>query len=303
LARPDLGVQVPAGQPDGLWRLLLQGPDGHGPPWQVQVLDDGGGAVDHPQAVAGVGAQDHHVADREAPIPDHQPLGAELAGLGAEALADGVELVDLGSSVGVDHRLLAGLVGLPPVGDEGAVAVVAGLERSDAVVLGVGGDRLLKVPGPHVVDRPLLPGFDLPPVDGEFRCAQPQAEAAEAAASSDGGELAVVADQHHLRAGPVGMAEQRGELAGGDHGRLVHHQHRPAFQLCPALLEVQQQPVDGAGISEAFLGQADGGDPSRSAAVDLVAVQLERLPGQPKSPGLAPIRPGPPRRRRRRRRG
>ena len=83
-----------------------------------------------------------------------------------------------------------------------------------------------------------------------------------------------------------------GELAGGDHGRLVHHQHRPAVQLSPATAEVEQEPVDRAGVGEAFVGQADGGDPGRGGAEDLVAVQLERLPGQPQRPGLAdPARP------------
>ena len=79
LARADRGVQVPAGQPDRLGRLLLQGPDGHRPAGHVQVQDDGGGAVDHAQAVAGVGAQHHHIPDRERPVADDQPLGAELA--------------------------------------------------------------------------------------------------------------------------------------------------------------------------------------------------------------------------------
>ena len=63
-------------------------------------------------------------------------------------------------------------------------------------------------------------------------------------------------------------------------------------QLGPAVLEVEQEPVDRAGVGEAFVGQADGGDPGRGGAEDLVAVQLEGLPGQPQRPGLA--RPGPP---------
>jgi hypothetical protein len=89
---------------------------------------------------------------------------AELTGLGPQPLAHGVELVDLGATVGVDHRPLTGLVGLPPVVDEGAVAVVAGLEGTDAVMLGIGGDRLLQVAGADVIDGPLLPGLHLPPV-------------------------------------------------------------------------------------------------------------------------------------------
>ena len=66
---------------------------------------------------------------------------------------------------------------------------------------------------------------------------------------------------------------------------------RPSSSVRPRL-EVEQQPVDRAGVGEAFVGQPDGGDPGRGGAEDLVAVQLERLPGQPQRPGLA--RPGPP---------
>jgi hypothetical protein len=68
-------------------------------------------------------------------------------------------------------------------------------------------------------------------------------------------------------------------------------QHRPLVQLNPAVLEVEQEPVDGASVGEAFVGQADGGDPGRGGAEDLVAVQLERLPRHPKRPRLA--RPSP----------
>ena len=118
--------------------------------------------------------------------------------LGPEPLADGVELVDLGAAVGVDHRLFPGLMRLPPVVNQRPVAVVTGLERSDAVMLGIGGNRLLDVAGAHALDRLLFPGLDLAAVDGQLRGAQAQAQGAEAAASLDGGELAVIADQHRL---------------------------------------------------------------------------------------------------------
>src|SRR4030095_10485634 len=99
---------------------------------------------------------------------------------GPHPLADAVELVDLGSAVGVDHRLLPGLMRLPPVRDEGAVAVIARLEGADAVMLGIGWERLLQVAGAHVLDGALLPGLDLSAVDGQLRGAQPEAEGAEA---------------------------------------------------------------------------------------------------------------------------
>jgi hypothetical protein len=66
--------------------------------------------------------------------------------VGAQPLAHLVEPVDLGAPVGVDDRLLAGLMRLP-VGDEGAVAVIAAVEGADALVLAVGGDRGLDVAG------------------------------------------------------------------------------------------------------------------------------------------------------------
>jgi hypothetical protein len=183
-------------------------------------------------------------------------------------------------------------MGLPPVRQQGPVAVVSGLQRSDAVMLGIGGNRLLDAAGAHVLDRLLLPRLHLPPIDGQLAGAQPQAQGAEAIAGGDGGELPVIPDQHHLRARPIRVAEEGGELAGGDHGGLVHHQHRPAIQLRPPTLEVELQPVDGAGVGEAFVGQPDGGDPGRGRAEDLVAVQLEGLPGQPQRQVLPlPARP------------
>src|SRR5215217_5492705 len=117
--------------------------------------------------MAGVGAQHHHIPYRKAPIPDHQPLSSELAVLGPEPLADAVELVDLGAPVGVDHRPLPGLMRLPPVIYQGAVAVIASLEGANAVVLGIGGDRLRDPSGAHVIDGPLLPGLDLAAVHGQ----------------------------------------------------------------------------------------------------------------------------------------
>jgi hypothetical protein len=178
----DGGVQVPAGQPHHARWVVLHCADGHGPAGHVQLQDDGGGAVDHAQALPSVGAQHHHIPDRKRAIPDGEPLGAELAVLSTEPLAHLVELVDLGAAVGVDHRLLAGLVRLPPVGHQRPIAVVSGLERLDAVVLGIGGDRPLQVAGADVVDRPLLPFLHLAAVDREFGGAQAHAEGAEAAA-------------------------------------------------------------------------------------------------------------------------
>jgi hypothetical protein len=151
----------------------------------VQADDNGGCAVHYAKALLGVGAQHDHVPGRKTAVPDYQPLGAELAGLGPQPLAHLVELVDLGTAVGVDHRLLSSLVRLPPVGHQRAVAVISSLEGADAVVLGVGGDRPLQVARPDVVDGALLPGLHLAAVDGQLAGAQAQSEGAEAAAGLD----------------------------------------------------------------------------------------------------------------------
>ncbi|HEX8134399.1 MAG TPA: hypothetical protein VF880_13340, partial [Actinomycetes bacterium] len=90
----------------------------------------------------------------------------------------------------------------------------------------------------------------------------------------------------------MGVLQQRRQLARAEHGGLVHDQHRPLIQLDPAVLEVQQQPIHRARLGEAFLGQADGGDPGGGGAEDLEAGQLERLPRHPQRPRLAAA--GPP---------
>jgi hypothetical protein len=138
---------------------------------------------------------------------------------------------------------------------------------------------------------------------GQLAGAQPQPQAAEAAAGLDGGQLPVVADQHHLCPRLLGVVEDTGELAGAEHAGLIHHQHRPVIQQPPILAttpstrvaflgQLGQQPVDGTGLLEPLGVQADGGDPGRRGAEDLVAVQLPGVPGHAEGEGLAGA--GPP---------
>jgi hypothetical protein len=91
-------------------------------------------------------------------------------------------------------------------------------------------DRLVHLALAHELDGLALPGVQLPPVLGQLRGAQAEAEGAEAAASVDRGELPVVADQDHLGAIALRVLEKAGELPGADHAGLVHHQHRPRVQ-------------------------------------------------------------------------
>ena len=158
-------------------------------------------------------------------------------------------------------------------------------------MLGIGGDGLLEVAGAHVVDRALLPGLDLPPVDGQLRGAQaerrarkPPPAAMEANWRSSPTSTTLAPAARHGRAGgrafwwrpwrPRPPPAPSGRPAPAGRGRGPAAAGRPC------------------GVGEAFLGQADGGDPGRGGAVDLVAVQLERLPGHPSAQVLPePARP------------
>ena len=119
-----------------------------------------------------------------------------------------------------------------------------------------------------------------PPVDGQLRGAQAEAQGAEAAAGGDGGELAVVADQHHLGPRPLRMPRRGASLRVATMAASSTTSTVRSSSSSPARPEVQQQPVDRAGVGEAFLGQADGGDPGR---------------GGSRGPGSRPARtpPGP----------
>jgi hypothetical protein len=60
-------------------------------------------------------AAHHRIPDGELAVADLEAVGVELAGVLAELLAGGVELVDLLAPVGQDRHPLAVLERLPPV--------------------------------------------------------------------------------------------------------------------------------------------------------------------------------------------
>ena len=100
----------------------------------------------------------------------------------------------------------------------------------------------------------------------------------------------VIADQHHLGPGLVGVLEQAGELAAADHAGLVDHQQRAGVQLLLAAVEVGEEAVAGGHVLESLALQAQGGDPGRGRCQEPVAVQLP-MAGDAEGEGLAG--PGP----------
>jgi hypothetical protein len=155
-----------------------------------------------------------------------------------------------------------------------------------------GGHRLVDETGPDEVEGFAFPGLLLPAVLGQLRGAEAEAEGAEAAAGVDRGQLPVIAHQHHLGLGLLGVLEEAGELAAADHAGLIHHQHRPVAEGLMATVEVAQQPVAGGHLLEPLPLQAHGGDSGRSGrGQEPVAVQLPGMAGDAQGEGLA--RPGP----------
>jgi hypothetical protein len=246
---PLAAVQVPAGQSHLAGVLAVQA-NREGAGIGVEGGDGPAGAVGDPELGDGVAAAHHPIPDGQLALLDLEAVGVEAAAGGQQLLAGAVEPVDLGPAAGqYDHVLrrvaLGVLPGLPPVGEQGEGGGRFGVGGHHPVMGPVGGDCLVDQPGADEFEGFAFPGVVLPPVLQKFGGAEAEAEGAEAAAGVDGGQLPVVADQHHLGLGALGVVEEAGKLAGAEHARLVHHQHRPSIQLLAATVQVGQQPVAG----------------------------------------------------------
>jgi hypothetical protein len=125
-------------------------------------------AVGHPNGAEGVLAADHQVPDRELAVVDLEAVWAEVAGVVAELLAGGVELVDLLAPVGQDRHPVAVLEGLPPVAYQYLLEVGGGLGSDQAAVAAVGANGGLEVAVAELLDRLALPGVLLAAVLGQL---------------------------------------------------------------------------------------------------------------------------------------
>ncbi len=225
-AQPPGGplVQVFPGQGHVAAVLELEG---HRPLLRVERDDLAAAGVGHTQALEGVLAADDLIADGEAAIPDLEPVGPEVAVGVAELLAGGVELVHLVAAVGQDHHAVALLERAPPVGQHRLLELPGGLGGNQPVMLPIGRQCGVDVTLAQVLDRLAFPWLGLPAVLRQRGCAKSQPESPKPSACLDGSELLVIANEHDLTAGVLGVVEQAGELAGAEHPRLVHHQHGP----------------------------------------------------------------------------
>ena len=190
-------------------------------------------------------------------------------------------------------RVVFGLLpGRPPVLQQGQGGGGLGVGGHHPVMGPVGSHRLLDQPRADQLQGLAFPGLLLAAVLDQLGGAQAEAEGAETAAGVDRGQLPVIANQHHLGLGLLGVLEQAGQLAAADHAGLIHHQHRAGVQLLPASVQVAQQPVAGGHLLEPLPLQAHGRDPGRGRRQQPVAVQLPGMAGDAQGEGLA--RPRPP---------
>jgi hypothetical protein len=232
------------------------------------------------------------VPDRELAVLNLQPVFAEAAAGGQELLAGGVESVDLAPAGGQDHHLLGRVVvgllpGDPPVLQQREGGGGFGVGGHHPVMGLVGGHRLVDHPGADEVEGFAFPGLLLATVLGQLRGTKAVAEGAEAAAGIDRRQLPVIADQHHLGLGLVGVPDQPTQFAAADHAGLIDDQHGARVQLVVAAVQVAQQPIAGGHVLEPLTLQAHGGDPRRGRCEQPVAVQLPGVAGDAEGEGLA----------------
>ena len=88
-------------------------------------------------------------------------------------------------------------------------------------------------------------------------------EPGERAAGADGAELAVVADQHHLRPRRLRRDQDPQDVAVVGHADLVDDDHRVGVEGLAAVVEAPQQRRDGAAVDAGLPAQGPGGLPGR----------------------------------------
>jgi hypothetical protein len=224
-------VQVPAGQGHFLAVAAVHA-DSECPSVGVEGGDGAAGAVGHPQLSDGVAATHHPVPDRHLEVLDLKAIGAKAAAGGQQLLASGVQPIDLASAARQYDRVL-GRVGLgvlpalPPVVEQRQSGGRLGLGRHYPVMGPIGGHRLRHQPTPDQLQGLAFPGLLLAAVLGQLRGAKAVAEGTEPAAGVDRRQLPVIANQHHLGLGLLGVLEQASQLAAAEHARFVDDQHRP----------------------------------------------------------------------------
>src|SRR4029450_7063337 len=156
----------------------------------------------------------------------------------------------------------------------------------------VGRDRLLDQPRSDQVEGFAFPGLLLAPVLDQLGGAEAEPQGAEAATGIDRRQRPVIADQHPLGPGPVGMLKQSGELAGADHTGLIDHQHGAGVQLLLTLIQVEQESVAGVHLFEPRAARAQGGDAGRAAARSRYPSSCQACRAMPRAKVLpVPARP------------
>ena len=112
-------------------------------------------------------------------------------------------------------------------------------------------------------------------------------EPGERAAGADGAELAVVADQHHLRPCRLGGDQDTQDVAVIGHAGLVDDDHRVGVEGSTVMVEAPQQRGDGAALDAGLAAQGSGGLPGGRRPEHPVAGGLEGVADTGQGGGLA----------------
>ena len=210
-----------------------------------------------------VPAQHDLVAGGELPVAEVQlGGGVEFAGGGEQCSGLPVEEAGLAAGAGEEQGVGAGPARVVPVGERDGVEVLGLVADDDSAVVSVGVEGGRDVPAAQLVERGTLPGVDLAPVHGQLddTVAERVEGGAERATGGDFGELVVVADEDHLRAGvrrlrrrprrgrgcrpsplrrsrPGSWLSPRVARRGGERSSSMRSRHRPAAPVRPVRTE------------------------------------------------------------------
>ena len=190
----------------------------------AHAVVDGELLAGHEVLVAVVAAHHDLVADDVAVAGELDlVVEGQLTGCGEHLAGVAVEEAGFGACPGEQQRFSVGAGGVP-VAEHDRVEVVGCVGDDDSAVVSVCGERGRNVTAAELIERLTFPLVLLAAVDGQLNdlIAECVERGAERSTGGDFGQLVMVADEHDLGADGGCLVDDRSDVTGAGHRRLVH---------------------------------------------------------------------------------
>jgi hypothetical protein len=115
----------------------------------------------------------------------------------------------------------------------------------------------------------------------------PIEDGVDGATGSDGGQLALVADEHEFGVGSLDPDGEPQQVSISGHGGLVEHDHGLLVENLLAVVEPPEERPQDSGLDPSFSPKCAGGLSARGRAEDAVADRLKGVAGGVESRGLS----------------